>query len=267
MQNDFDNKLIYSPSAISITHSFYNKKVMIYVEGDDDISFWDEIFRKCVPDNFYELEQVHGKENLPEYMDGIEDGSITNTIVACDSDYNSYIESGKYSSPFIIFTYGHSIENSMFCPHHIANYLKRQSHNTNTNYLDIVNIWINDFCNVAMTLLPYDIVSIKDKNGVKCMGCGCHRFLQNNSCLLDENKIREFINHVEDQFNKLQIQEVNNQLKKDDRDFRYIIQGHFFAVGVMNFIRLCLRQTNPRISLSDNALYGEFYSCNKYCNL
>ena len=49
MCNMNDNKLAHSDSAISIIHKFYDKKFMLYVEGDDDISFWDEQFRKYLP--------------------------------------------------------------------------------------------------------------------------------------------------------------------------------------------------------------------------
>ena len=44
MNNFNKNKLVHSNSAISVTHEFYNKKFMVYVEGPDDVPFWDEVF-------------------------------------------------------------------------------------------------------------------------------------------------------------------------------------------------------------------------------
>ena len=35
---------VHSGQAISIIHRFYNKKFMVYVEGPDDIPFWDDKF-------------------------------------------------------------------------------------------------------------------------------------------------------------------------------------------------------------------------------
>ena len=111
-----EDKLIHSDSAISITHKFYNSQVMVYVEGDDDIPFWDELFRKRVPIDFYTIEQVGGKNNLRKHINAIKRGDITNVIVACDSDYNRILydtTSTLYNNPLIIMTHGHSIENTI----------------------------------------------------------------------------------------------------------------------------------------------------------
>lgn len=39
MCNISNTKLSHSESAISVIHEFYDKKFMLYVEGDDDIPF------------------------------------------------------------------------------------------------------------------------------------------------------------------------------------------------------------------------------------
>lgn len=74
MSNFDDGQLFHSNRAINVTHQFYDKKFMLYVEGDDDVVFWDEHFRKYMPVEFYEIEQVHGKENLGRYIEGIKTG-------------------------------------------------------------------------------------------------------------------------------------------------------------------------------------------------
>ena len=80
MNNIDENKLEHSNEALNITHQFYDKKFMLYVEGDDDIVFWDENFRRYMSSDFYEREQVHGKENLERYIIGIKEGTVDITV-------------------------------------------------------------------------------------------------------------------------------------------------------------------------------------------
>ena len=51
MNNIDENKLEHSNEALNITHQFYDKKFMLYVEGDDDVVFWDENFRRYLRKN------------------------------------------------------------------------------------------------------------------------------------------------------------------------------------------------------------------------
>ena len=48
------NTLVYSESALRVKAAFYNKKAMVYVEGTDDIIFWEQFFDK----NVYKVEDV-----------------------------------------------------------------------------------------------------------------------------------------------------------------------------------------------------------------
>lgn len=42
------NTLVYSESALRVKAAFYNKKAMVYVEGTDDIIFWEQFSKKKV---------------------------------------------------------------------------------------------------------------------------------------------------------------------------------------------------------------------------
>ncbi len=236
---------------------------MIYVEGEDDISFWNELFRKELSENLYELEQVNGKSNLLRFMNGLEDGSIKNTIVACDLDYNIYLEH-EYTNPFILFTYGHSIENSMFCPAHIIDYTRRLSSSKDDNSV-LVNEWINTFCSTAVILLPYEIISIKNNLKIKCFNNMLYNFLHKEKFELDNQKIEKFINDIQHIFKMSDITKISDKINNDQRENRYKIQGHFFAQAVMKFIRDFTNKRQKKISLSNDAIYGEFVSCNNYC--
>ena len=120
MNSSEENKLTHSDDAISVTHKFYNKQYMVYVEGDDDVSFWDSVFSK-VASGKYEIESLNGiSGEMQTYIKKVTDGAIFNVIIACDKDYTSYLESDPYDNQYIVTTYGHSIENTMFCDIDIA---------------------------------------------------------------------------------------------------------------------------------------------------
>lgn len=40
------NRLVHSNEGSSVLNQFYGTRVVLYVEGDDDIPFWNELFSK-----------------------------------------------------------------------------------------------------------------------------------------------------------------------------------------------------------------------------
>lgn len=271
MCNMNDNKLAHSDGAISIIHKFYDKKFMLYVEGDDDISFWDEQFRKYLPTDFYEIEQVHGKDNLAEYILGIANGALTNVVVACDSDYSKFFKDKIPEHGCIVRTYGHSIENTMFCPLSIAVYIRRMT-NTSNDYLGDIIEWVEKFCNSAKVLLPYEIKNAVDSfhidNLPKIFNNGYHYFKTSATNQdLDDGKISQFIASINTNYNQDEIFAIEEDIESDERELRFLIQGHFFAEGVMNYIRNKIKKIKGKsISISNDSFYESFIDCKHTCN-
>ena len=91
----------HSDDADNVTHMFYDADVMVYVEGQDDLPFWDLIF------NFFdyqvEVQDVGGSKELKKYTEKIKNGEL-NAIVACDSDFE--VLKGESAHKNIIRTYG-----------------------------------------------------------------------------------------------------------------------------------------------------------------
>ncbi len=269
-----ENSLQHSNPAISITHEFYDTRVMVYVEGDDDIPFWDELLRKRVPETFYTIEQVNGKNNLKCYIDGVLNGTITNVVVACDSDYNNILMNQTaefYSNPLIIRTYGHSIENTMFCPKAVAKYIRNIVRKTNDYYPEI-KAWYDSFCLMSLQLLPYDILNQEEFNQVdidtkkKVFNERFHRLLdETNKIKLDQHKIEELISRIKVNYKDSDVEYINNRILSDHREPRYIIQGHFIEIAIMNLIRETIKQ-EKKVALSNEAIFASFIDCNTQCN-
>ncbi|EFH8005158.1 DUF4435 domain-containing protein, partial [Escherichia coli] len=76
----------WSNEAENVISLFYDADIMVYVEGEDDIAFWEIIFKKNGRFNV-EVQDVGGCEALQPYIEKITSGEI-NAIVARDSDLN-----------------------------------------------------------------------------------------------------------------------------------------------------------------------------------
>ncbi|MBR3758638.1 MAG: DUF4435 domain-containing protein [Bacteroidaceae bacterium] len=263
-----DNRLLHSNEALNITHQFYDKKFMLYVEGEDDIVFWDENFRKYLPSDFYEIEPVNGKENLDRYIKGVIDGTLSNIVVACDSDYNSFREN-YVEHKFVVRTYGHSIENTMFCPLSVAAYIRRAS-KTSNNYLPEVLEWLETFCSKAKKLIPYEIENeinpTHSEKLPKVFNMGFHYFQdnQNKSCL-DERKINNYIQTIANQFDPFRLSEIEHRIDKQEKEIRFLIQGHFVASAIMEYIRKRVKQIKGSTNIPNDTIYESIVDCKYPC--
>ncbi len=259
-----ENNLFYSSDAIAVKHSFYNKKVMVYVEGINDITFWDRRLRKKLPPSFYQIEDVKGKLNFKKYIEEVKKGTSTNTIIACDTDYTPY-ESEIFSHPCIIKTFGHSIENTMFCPNAVACYMYNLLE-TEDDYLSKINHWLVTFCQKAKLLLPYDICPATYGDKPQVFKKGFHYFLTSQKSIdLDTKKIKDYITSIENIFDEEQLKTIQNQIDADSKELRLIIQGHFFATGIMNYIRYVIKEIKGQgFNLSNESMYKTFSECQ--CN-
>ncbi|MDR2568653.1 MAG: DUF4435 domain-containing protein [Mycoplasmataceae bacterium] len=256
-----NSTLQYSEDALNVKALFYNKKWMVYVEGQDDVLFWDKLFKEV--SNSFEIQEVKGYENLIPYMDSIIAGN-NNKVVACDKDHSHYIDSNKYINDYIIYTYGYSIENTMYCHSNINNTIKKLARKTN-DYSDVIDTWYKNFCNNSLKLLPYDVINYINNKGISCYGDNCCRFLKSeHSELLDENKINDFINKNSLSFTTQEIDEINTKINNDIREDRFKIKGHFLTNGVINFIKNTV--TNKNVVLNNNTMYALMVHCIERCN-
>ena len=268
-----DNSLPYSDDALSIRHAFFNKQFVIYVEGVDDIPFWDACFSKFLPSSLekgFVIEDVGGKERLLEYVEGVKNGTLTNIVVACDSDYD-YSFGGQVPHVCVVRTFGHSIENTMFCPKSLVTYLKRIVRTIN-DLSSCVFEWLEKFVLDASQLLPYEIEnSINPEHSEelpKIFNLGFFQLSENGAIDLSTQKISSLLTKISPKYSEEKIAFLSEQIKNSDIDNRFYIQGHFYASTVMNFIRIKGNKLSKQKigSLSKEALYAYFCDCNQSCS-
>ena len=250
----------FSIKAQNIEHHFYNKLAIVYVEGKDDLVFWNNYFS----DKEFELRESGGCKELEKKMQEIIQDKLR-VIVACDSDYSHYIQT-IYNHPLIIRTISHSIECMMYCPININKCIKNISRSLEDKIETIESLY-HEFCLLTKELLVYDITSNKYKKGISIFDDSCKRFLtSNNSVRISQEKIDQFITGIKSQFNEDDLNEIRQQIEKDKRPLRNIIKGHFQTDFVRNVIKY-LSESNDKkgVSISNDALFALLIECTPKC--
>ncbi len=110
--------LSYSSKALDTLPLFHRKKFIIYVEGQDDVIFWEIVLRKFNMDN-HQLKIAGGVSEIDKYTFSIVNDGV-DIVVARDCDYSD-VMGKQFNHPRVIYTHGFSIENSLYCPANIAN--------------------------------------------------------------------------------------------------------------------------------------------------
>jgi len=110
----------HSIDAKNVLNKFYRVEKIVYVEGDDDVAFWEYLFERFFSLSV-EIEAVGGKVELKRISELIHSNEAE-YIVAMDSDYDDF--SGFDYHPNILRTYGYSIENTMVSRESICKILK-----------------------------------------------------------------------------------------------------------------------------------------------
>ena len=258
------NSLEYSTDALNVKSQFFNKTISVYVEGKEDIIFWDSIFKYSKLKD-YHIEESNGKENLQILMNKIidEDARI---IVAIDCDHSPFLKDYKYHNRRIIKTFGYSIENTMYCYNNIEQTIKRFA-KTRKNFQEQIRIWYKNFSLSSKELLNYDVANVRFSKSTRVFGDKCNRFLKSeDSYELSQTKINNYISSIISKFSEKEINETSDLIDADDRELRYLIKGHFLTNGVINLIKqTVLQETGFKITISIDSLYSLMVTCLGNC--
>ena len=224
----------YSAQALNVLSSFHRKKLIIYVEGKDDIPFWNEIF-KLANSKSCHFKDAGGKPELKKYIKAIENEGVE-IIVARDCDYSDLL--GKQSShKQVIYTYGYSIENTMYFPPNIAKTIAVLSRTTSKQTKEIEK-WLDNLLKDFEELIVYDFANYKYQKGVKVMGDKCVRFLTRSALpSASTSFIQLHLKKIRPLFSDYEITEARKIIKSSKKTLFFTIRGHFLTNAILNYIR------------------------------
>lgn len=259
------NDLQYSPGALSVLSEFHEKKI-IYVEGPDDGDFWNMILQTLKLDSKYTIKPAGGITELVRYINDIVQNSLS-IYVFCDSDYTEFLET-QYKHANIIYTYGYSIENTLYSPCNIAEIVCFFS-NSDTDCSSDFQEWLENFSKSFKDLLILDICSQKYKKRIRVMGDNCCRFLLNNySCMQNSAVIEKVSKEKAAHFTSEQIKEVKSLVESSSKEMHYLLRGHFLTNATMNYIREQTKKTGSKYfnSISKKEFHHKMLACFQFDN-
>lgn len=226
--------LTYSSSALNTLSKFHRKKFVVFVEGIDDIHFWNILFSKYGFTNIL-IKPAGGVTEINKYANFIVNDNAK-IVVARDCDYSDLLKT-QLKHPRVIYTYGYSLENTLYCAEAIANVIAVYARKVK-NYKKDVSEWLNEFAEKIRELLEFDLANEIHGKGIQVMGSNCCRFLKSNSShISEETKIKTFIKSIEGNFTNGEIADAGNRIKKSAKSIFYVIRGHFLTNAVINFIK------------------------------
>lgn len=253
---------ILSAEALETKSEMLQRDFSIYVEGQDDILFWESLFHKSGIQNFH-IEEVGGYEFLKPYMRRILSDDA-NIIVACDSHYTEFDIDYEVHDR-VIRTYGYSIENTMYNSMRINLIIKKYCLR-NFDITDEIEEWMLDFSNQIHDLLVYHIANVKFKKTKPILRDKCIEYLiSNKSPNLSSEKIDKKLSEVATHVGEECVNDIVEKLEIIDKPTWHLLKGHFLTNAVLNFIKKKIKDfRNKTVAISIETLYAHCVNMNEF---
>lgn len=258
--------LSYSDDAKNVLHKFHRVDAVLYVEGEDDILFWELIFEHFSTVSIH-AKELGGKPEVEKYAKKIEQGTAK-YLVAMDSDFRIFEGLEKYSNPNILFTAGYAIENTFVCNRTLQKAVHTLS-KLSKNAIDpeLGKQWLNSFSDSVEKLVLHDIANFIDKSGIgDVVTESCERFFQSqNSCVLCGKKIEEHLLSLKMFVDIDREIKIRNDIRATDLAIVDLLRGHFLFTAAYRFITASVKSLNNAVYMSKDALLATLFIAFETC--
>jgi Protein of unknown function (DUF4435) len=239
--------------ALNTLSRFYRVNTLVYVEGDEDVPFWKRIF-DSLSDIEIEIQSVGGSEELDKYID-ILIGEGGDFVAARDADYLRILGS-HVEHPRVIYTYGHSIENTIYTMYSVSRLASIWCKAQKAELVECKRWW-DEFAGSFAKLLTYDVANDIQKDGLSVLGDNCTKFMRSEkSPNPDKDKIAVAEDAVSKKIKKSNLNMAEKAIKDSKMESHALIRGHFLASGVIKYISDKLKKAGKSAGISYDALYS-----------
>jgi len=247
-------ELDYSIEARNILNKFYGVENIVYVEGQDDIAFWEHLFDKLSGIKI-KAEEAGGKDKLQARIEEIREGSA-NYFVAMDSDFDWLHDVESHTQ--IFSTFGYSMENTIISDSSLQRLISRVAKVSKHQVeKDKCQEWLSNLETEVHTLVLADAINRQQSLGLTVISDNCDRFLASkNSCKLSSKKITSHLGalsiNIDDEFKDA------FEGKMDARGLSVVdvLRGHFLISAAFRFVKDYLAELRTVISISREMLFG-----------
>lgn len=225
--------LDYSLSAINVLKKFHRADVLVFVEGDDDLPFWRAVFSNFCS-KMVAIHPVGSGNEVNKYARRIVDDGA-DIVVARDSDYLR-LTGGVVVHDRVIYTIGHSIENSVFVPMVIKK-ICHLTHRRDAPDERVVADWLKAFSTDLEPLIILDAAAQMEGVGVSFIGSNCSRYMvSSKSEKVSVAKVRERLDEVGSGVSVESVKEVTEAMARLGVDVLDFVRGHVLCSAVIRFI-------------------------------
>jgi len=256
-------EISYSSDALNTLSKFHKAKYVIYVEGDDDIPFWKAVFQAFGLKDF-KIKPAGGANEIEKYTRSIIDENA-GIYVARDSDFKELLNKQDLHTR-ILWTYGHSIENTLYHPTQVAEIISIYARSQEFDASQ-AEIWLQNFANEFWALLVCEIGNEKYHKGIEILGKKCNRFLHSKkSHMPSKELINQKLDAVRKEIENSEYVEAENLLinATSRKPIFFLIRGHFLTNAVINYVKSEVKKISKKdLSLSEDSLFANLITALK----
>lgn len=233
----------YSAAAIAIRSRFTKTMLHCYVEASEDKIFWKAVISKANPLFNIRFYEVGDCKRVEKIIEKIIQGDKRKMAIR-DSDYLEVLNL-KIEHPRVIYTFGYSMENSLYNPHNISKAIDHLS-STGGGRVNTTDQWLRKCFTQLKELIILDIADLVLGKGIGVLGDKGNSYLDNEKdFLLSEQKINRRIAEVEAKFTPEELIEYRELVEKFRKRKYLIIRGHLMSHLVLNFINREIDRCKP----------------------
>ncbi|MDQ5768102.1 DUF4435 domain-containing protein [Thiothrix subterranea] len=251
----------YSSDAINVLNKFHRCSILVYVEGEDDVMFWDIIFRFFEFEN-YKIEPKDGCEELDKYANRVINEDL-NIIIARDADYR-VITDRHLSHRNIVTTYGYSIENTLYFPKSLIEVTQIWVKDSDFNGIELYR-WLDNLTVKLRSLIVLDIANFAFDLYENILGDNCTKYMSSQHSIdVNDSRIKRAYDEKIMNFTPEQIERIESLIERNDRELHEIIRGHFLQSAILKFISKAMSAKGRKGKISYDALYAHAIQQFKY---
>jgi hypothetical protein len=251
--------LVYSTGALRALPSFHRQRRVIYVEGPDDVPFWQGVLGAAGLQSFV-VKTAGGASAIDAYIHDI----VAHDVPICaarDCDYLWAIGTMSYH-PRVLYTLGYSVENSIYSPKNIARLvgvLTRDGRRREAS----VRSWLSHECGVIRLLTALDVAARADGAVVGTLSNNCCALLAAKAPKFSLSAIVSAVDNGRTNLTLGALATARDYLARWCRPLWMVPRGHFLTHLVYAYVRHSVLQVTgkaPKLSIEamTAALMGTF---------
>ena len=246
-------ELSYSDEALNVRGAFFGAKAIVYVEGDDDVLFWQEVFSR-VTDEMFEVESVGGSPALDEHIQRIASGRL-HAIAARDSDFLPILGT-CCPHPRVVYTFGYSIENSLYVSKTLTQLVRLWCKSPRINLAECTE-WINNLAATVGPLVHLDAANAVSAAGVATLGDNCSRYMTSaSSATACPTKVAAAVASIGTRIPAGAAASATASVGTEPDALLTYLRGHFLASAVHRYIVKRAKALGRKVSISAESLYA-----------